>query len=500
MSTTYRARIIRADDSGLWVSVPALGDAEFGPLESIVSDIIIKPKYTVGDRVIIEQIGSIPEDFIVVGIAARTIGAPPDWSLRNIDASQVVSGVLATARIPDLDASKITSGRIPLMRLASHGGEPDTTQRLWITTNPGGGWGGADHTMLVMSPPTDAPYANALFLRVGNTDRFAISKDGVISVGTVPANNVDKMTSGTNHTNLMGTVGSVTEGWAFQVNDGSGVAGLIHNNAWRVQWNSSGTMLAGSVPAERITGGRIGAGNLSHIAANPSANPPYAIFGVNPAITYDTPTTAIQLGDLGGTTAGTRARIYDAARKVIFQLNRDGGGDYAAAQAFYDRTTTAAANVQVGTSGALSRSTSLRAAKVDIEDAPKSWGEAFWNLRPRTWIDKASADHLAALLDQAATVDQDGETKPSEEVDWENEVLSPLCRIPGFVAEEVADAGLDVFVTRDDNGEMNGLAYERMLAAAVVAMKEERQKRIDLEARIGTLVSRIEALEGGVEA
>lgn len=325
-----------------------------------------------------------------------------EWLPVTINASQVTNGVFHPARMAHILS--------------------DSTGRTWFTTNTSGTWGG-DHTLLAISPPTDAAWTNALELRVNNAPKFAIDKDGVLSAGTVPA--------------------------------------------------------------ERLSG-RVGSGNLAHIASSQSSNPPYVILGVQPDLGYDTATTALHLANFSGTTQGLRCRIYDSARKLLFQLNRDSAGDYAAAPAFYTRTTTAAANVAVGSSGELHRSTSLRDAKRAIEDAPESWVERVWSLRPRTWFDRGDADLLADALDRQAN---------GEEIEWDEVLAAPLRRIPGFVAEEVEEAGLEEFLIRDETGALTGLAYDRFSAALLVAMKDEREKRLAAEARLDILEARLVALE-----
>ncbi|WP_419704994.1 hypothetical protein [Promicromonospora sp. NFX87] len=146
----------------------------------------------------------------------------------------------------------------------------------------------------------------------------------------------------------------------------------------------------------------------------------------------------------------------------------------------YSNTTTGAANVVVvTTSGVLMRSTSLRAAKLDIEDAPAAWADLALALRPRTWLDRSNVERYADAL----TAQDEG-----EQVDWELEhILRIDERTPGFVAEEVLAAGGDVFISRDEMGAAAGLAYERLTAALVVLAQRQQQQIDSLTARITTL-------------
>ena len=145
-------------------------------------------------------------------------------------------------------------------------------------------------------------------------------------------------------------------------------------------------------------------------------------------------------------------------------------------------TVTNSANLYISPNGYLNKTTSQRDAKLAIEDAPESWAERFWDLKPRTWIDRSSAERLAEGL----TTQANGTT-----VNWDEQDIPPLTRIPGFVAEEVEEAGFPEFVDRDAEGNIVGLAYDRMLSAAIVAMKAERARVTALEARLEQLEAKL---------
>jgi hypothetical protein len=136
--------------------------------------------------------------------------------------------------------------------------------------------------------------------------------------------------------------------------------------------------------------------------------------------------------------------------------------------------------------GVFGRGTSLRAAKVEIEDAPSDWTEKVMALRPRTWLDKGNLDRYADALAM-----QDA----GEEVDWSEVDVSAIHRrIPGFVAEEVLDAGLPEFGTYDNDGNLAGLAYDRITAALVATVQSERSQRLALEDRLAAVEARLDAL------
>lgn len=266
--------------------------------------------------------------------------------------------------------------------------------------------------------------------------------------------------------------------------------GAIFNNEWKVRFDSAGAMNVGSIPGDHIKGG---AGSIS----------PYVV----PNFNRDGGLTAWWCSLPDGGWGGNRLEMHRYATVHDWHIGmwNDNGtevmllghdtNEYVRFGAAYRRTTTDAANMVVGASGEFYRSTSLRSEKIAIESAPDSWADKVWKLEPRTWIDRASSELLADALARSCDVSPSGETKDAEEVDFDDLMGTPLRRIPGFVAEEVEEAGLEEFLTRDASGELTGLAYDRFSAALLVAMKDEREKRLAAEARLDALEARLVALE-----
>jgi hypothetical protein len=124
--------------------------------------------------------------------------------------------------------------------------------------------------------------------------------------------------------------------------------------------------------------------------------------------------------------------------------------------------STAAANTRWGTTtgGRLFYITSARRAKHDIKDAQVNL-EAL-NLRPRTWYDM------------------------NEYIENGNSTEG-LVRIPGFVAEEVLEAGLEEFITYNEDGSVQGLSYDRMVAAVIPVIKYLNEQVEELKNEITIL-------------
>lgn len=183
----------------------------------------------------------------------------------------------------------------------------------------------------------------------------------------------------------------------------------------------------------------------------------------------------LQGGNGGALTLGTGVNFVSANGNTATMDN----SNFRSAT-IYNNTTSNAANVHIsGSTGILFRSTSLREAKLDIEDAPGTWADLVLALRPRTWLDRGNMERYVDALSAEAN---------GEEVDWDTEsILSIDQRIPGFVAEELIEAGGDDFILRDEKGRADGLAYERITAALTMLAQRQQQEITSLNDRITTL-------------
>lgn len=115
-------------------------------------------------------------------------------------------------------------------------------------------------------------------------------------------------------------------------------------------------------------------------------------------------------------------------------------------------TSSSAANMFLDNDGRIWKSTSARKYKQDIADAEIDPGSVL-RMRPRTWRDKAEV----------------GRDPHSD------------ARYVGFIAEELVDLGLGQFVTRASDGEVEGIAYDRLVAAVIPVLQDldERVKRLE---------------------
>ncbi|MFL0459141.1 hypothetical protein ACH0CA_01490 [Kytococcus sedentarius] len=135
-------------------------------------------------------------------------------------------------------------------------------------------------------------------------------------------------------------------------------------------------------------------------------------------------------------------------------------------------TTSSPANVHISpTGGYLYMSTSLRAAKVNIQTYKPT--ASVLDVEPVTFYDRGESERRAEWL--------------SGEYDGQEEPPVPR-RIVGVVAEQVEAAGLGEYITRHEDGTPAGVAYDRMWLSLIPIIREQRDQ-------IAALTARIEALE-----
>lgn len=121
------------------------------------------------------------------------------------------------------------------------------------------------------------------------------------------------------------------------------------------------------------------------------------------------------------------------------------------------KTTSSSPNVYVASDGALVRSTSASKYKSDISRThDMNYGNKLLELPVATWIDKAEFERYAK--------------KESEQ--------EPV-RHFGMIADDLASAGLEMLVTRNNDGELEGIQYDR-IAPALIPVISNLKTRLEL--------------------
>lgn len=133
--------------------------------------------------------------------------------------------------------------------------------------------------------------------------------------------------------------------------------------------------------------------------------------------------------------------------------------EYTYIPSVYNRTTSSASNVFVDSKGTLMRSTSASKYKSDISRThDMDYGNKLLELPVATWIDKAEFERYAK--------------KESEQ---------PPIRHFGMIAEDLADVGLEMLVTRNESGELEGIQYDRIAPALIPVIADLKRRLENLE-------------------
>ncbi|WP_288627783.1 gp58-like family protein [uncultured Lactobacillus sp.] len=163
------------------------------------------------------------------------------------------------------------------------------------------------------------------------------------------------------------------------------------------------------------------------------------------------PSISIGTGAFGGNDA-----VKKGSRIII-------EGSYVHVPSVYYATTGSAPNVYVASDGALVRSTSASKYKTDIQRSYSTdYGDKLLNLPTAIWTDKGQKERYEA---------GSRHIKPEKYF--------------GMIAEDLADAGLDLLVSRNPlTHEIEGIQYERIAPALLPVIKKLKDKVNRLEKKV----------------
>ncbi|MCQ1355956.1 hypothetical protein NNI21_08765 [Staphylococcus aureus] len=156
----------------------------------------------------------------------------------------------------------------------------------------------------------------------------------------------------------------------------------------------------------------------------------------------------------------------------LLAVGSDNAGDRVASNAIYKRTYSAPANLHITSAGTIGRATSAKKYKISIEnqyineDDQFSHSKEILKLPIRTWFDKYESEIMAKELESGKKLSDD---------------TFKLSRHTGLIAEEVEELGFNEFVIYDDNGEIEGIAYDRLWVHLIPIIKNQQSKIEKLE-------------------
>jgi hypothetical protein len=232
-------------------------------------------------------------------------------------------------------------------------------------------------------------------------------------------------------------LGSLDEATStYKINASNLTVGTLDASVINVTNLNASNITSGSLSADRISGGVIsGVGNITSMAT---------IFA------------AVNLG----------AGVNIAANGSLF-LGGDANidGRILGSIGTFNATTTSTANLFVASNGNFARSTSSRRYKADIQDM--DYGMKALELQPRTWVD-------------IVEYEENGNSAEG------------LNRIPGFIAEELHDLGLNELVQYNEDGQPDAVYYDRMLVAILPVIKNQQELIENLTTRLAALEDRVQ--------
>ncbi|MDK1716639.1 gp58-like family protein [Dellaglioa algida] len=158
------------------------------------------------------------------------------------------------------------------------------------------------------------------------------------------------------------------------------------------------------------------------------------------------------------------ADLYGSSPNIIVGSGNGSGfagnrvtinGEYVHIKSAYRHTGSGSANVVVAADGALTRSTSASKYKTDITRSFETdYGGKLMNLPTATWTDIAETKRY---MDEPLN-----QPKPTPNF--------------GMIAEDLADAGLEMLVVRGLDGELEGINYDRIGPALIPVIAQLKNK------------------------
>lgn len=137
-------------------------------------------------------------------------------------------------------------------------------------------------------------------------------------------------------------------------------------------------------------------------------------------------------------------------------------GEYVHIPSAYRNTASSGSWLMVAPDGALIRSTSASKYKTDIKRSYVfDYGDRLLDLPTATWMDKAEMKRYS---------DGESEEKPTRNF--------------GMIAEDLADAGLEMLVQRNPEGGLEGIQYDRIGVALIPVIKNLKDRIEKLEEKL----------------
>ena len=177
--------------------------------------------------------------------------------------------------------------------------------------------------------------------------------------------------------------------------------------------------------------------------------------------TYIGPSAGVNLLQIGsiGSDYGLRVGLYAGSEAVLSDF-------------IYNSTTSTSSNVRITDHGHLMRTTSASKYKYNIKnpEIETTLGDRLLNIHMATWNDKHAVNIYAEELST-------GEEREKVSID----------KYYGLIAEQLRDAGLDMFIDYGKNHEIEGIQYDRAWIPLLSVIRRLNDKVNEYELRLSKL-------------
>lgn len=179
---------------------------------------------------------------------------------------------------------------------------------------------------------------------------------------------------------------------------------------------------------------------------------------------------------IGPSDGQLRLQIGSNGNDYGLQVGSYAGSEAVLSDFIYNSTFSASPNVYITSGGHLMRTTSASKYKYNIKnpDIETTLGDRLLNVHLATWNDKRAVDSYAEQLST-------GEEREKSSID----------KYYGLIAEQLRDAGLDMFIDYGKNHEIEGIRYDRAWIPLLSVIRRLNDKVNEYELRISKLEGKI---------
>ncbi|WP_415380250.1 hypothetical protein [Pediococcus pentosaceus] len=175
---------------------------------------------------------------------------------------------------------------------------------------------------------------------------------------------------------------------------------------------------------------------------------------------------------IGPSDGELRLQIGNNGSHYGFQVGSYAGSEAVLSDFIYSSTSSHSPDIHITEGGHLVRTTSASKYKYNIKnpDIETTLGDRLLNVHLATWNDKRAVDSYAEQLST-------GEEREKSSID----------KYYGLIAEQLRDAGLDMFISYGKNHEIEGIQYDRAWVPLLSVIRRLNDKVNEYELRLSKL-------------